>query len=85
MILCLFQIRVEKLHDQQWMTMLLDRYSTDPQYQQLIINLVRVKPILKANISSMNNVFVIFSFLFMTAVSATLIYINTASPGTLQK
>ncbi|XP_060098955.1 chloride channel protein C-like [Heteronotia binoei] len=33
------KIRVEKLHDQQWMTMLLDRYSTDPQYQQLVINL----------------------------------------------
>nr|XP_056710733.1 chloride channel protein D-like [Euleptes europaea] len=33
------KIRVEKLHDQQWMTVLLGRYSTDPQYQQLFINL----------------------------------------------
>lgn len=35
--------------------------STDLQYQQLFINLMRPKPTLKTNISCMNNVFVIFS------------------------
>ncbi|CAM5116250.1 unnamed protein product [Natator depressus] len=34
-----FQITVEKLPDPPQMTMLLNRYSTDPQYQQLFINL----------------------------------------------
>ncbi|XP_062985903.1 chloride channel protein D-like [Elgaria multicarinata webbii] len=33
------KIRVEKLPDQQQMTIMLGRYSTDPQYQQLFINL----------------------------------------------
>lgn len=80
---CLFQITVEKLPKPSRLAVLLNRYTTDPRYQQLFINLVRPKPTLKTNISSMNNVFVIFSHLFMMAVSAALIYINTANPGTL--
>lgn len=79
---CLFQIMVGKLPNLSRLTVLLNHCTTDPQYQQLFINLVRLKPTLKTNISSMNNVFVIFSHLFMMAVSAALIYINTANPGT---
>ncbi|CAN8184016.1 unnamed protein product [Coccothraustes coccothraustes] len=61
------KITVEKLPSLSRPTMLLNRYSTDPWYQQLFINLVRLKPTLKTNISSMNNMFVIFSHLFMMA------------------
>ncbi|XP_061467311.1 chloride channel protein C-like [Rhineura floridana] len=39
LVLSYQKIRVEKLPDQQRMTMLLGRYSTEPQYQQLFINL----------------------------------------------
>ncbi|KAM7174673.1 chloride channel protein C-like [Macrochelys suwanniensis] len=42
--LLLYQkITVEKLPDPPQMTMLLNRYSTDPQYQQLFINLLHIK------------------------------------------
>ncbi|NWX12842.1 CLCD protein, partial [Aegotheles bennettii] len=36
---CLFQITVEKLPNLSRLTMLLNRYITDPRYQQLFINL----------------------------------------------
>ncbi|KAM6087641.1 LOW QUALITY PROTEIN: chloride channel protein C-like [Chlamydotis macqueenii] len=51
------KITVEKLPNLSRLTMLLNRYATDPRYQQLFINLERLKPTLKTNISSMNNVF----------------------------
>lgn len=68
----LLQVTVEKLPDEARMNTLLNKYSADPQYQQLFINLVRTEPNTKTNISSVNNVFVIFkSFVYDGCVSLT--------------
>lgn len=68
----LFQVTVEKLPAEAQMNTLLNKYSADPQYQQLFINLVRTEPNRKTNISSVNNVFVIFkSFVYDGCVSRT--------------